>query len=45
MSTKTLPPRTPITAKADRSDRQVRLLEEAIVMLRGHWPGAATGLA
>ncbi len=44
MSTHALAPHTPITAKADRSDRQVRVLEEAIVMLRGHWPAAATGI-
>ena len=44
MSVQTLAPRTPITAKADRSDCRVRLLEEAILMLRGQWPSAATGL-
>jgi hypothetical protein len=44
MSGQTLPPRTPITTKADRSDGQVRLLEEAVLMLRGDWPSAATGL-
>ena len=44
MSEQTLAPRTPITAKADRSDCRVRLLEEAILMLRGQWPSAATGL-
>jgi hypothetical protein len=44
MTTKELAPRTPITARADRSDRRVRLLEEAILQLRGQWPTAATGL-
>ena len=44
MSTDTLTPSTPITAKADRSHREIRLLEEAIVMLRGQWPAAATGI-
>jgi hypothetical protein len=44
MSAQTLAPRTPITAKADRSESQVRLLEEAVLMLRGQWPSAATGL-
>jgi hypothetical protein len=44
MSTQALAPRTPITPKADRSDRRVRLLEEAILQLRGQWPAAATGL-
>jgi hypothetical protein len=44
MSTQAVAPRTPITSKADRSDRRVRLLEEAILQLRGQWPAAATGL-
>jgi hypothetical protein len=44
MSTHTLSPSTPITAKADRSHREIRVLEEAIVMLRGQWPAAATGI-
>jgi hypothetical protein len=44
MSTQTVAPRTPITPKADRSDRRVRLLEEAVLMLRGQWPTAATGM-
>ena len=44
MSAQTLPPSTPITPKADRSDRRIRLLEEAVLMLRGQWPSAATGL-
>jgi hypothetical protein len=44
MSAQTLAPRTPITAKADRSDCRVRLLEEAVLILRGQWPSAATGL-
>jgi hypothetical protein len=44
MSTHAISPRTPITAKADRTDPEVRLLEEAIIMLRGQWPAAATGI-
>ena len=44
MSTHAIAPRTPITAKADRSDPEVRVLEEAIIMLRGQWPAAATGI-
>jgi hypothetical protein len=44
VAAKTIPPRTPITRRADRSDRRVRLLEEAILQLRGQWPAAATGL-
>jgi hypothetical protein len=44
MSTHALAPRTPITPKADRSDPEVRILEEAIIMLRGQWPAAATGI-
>jgi hypothetical protein len=44
MSTDTLAPSTPITPKADRSDPRVRLLEEAVLELRGEWPTASTGL-
>ena len=47
MSARPLAQRSPITAltaKADRSDRRVRVLEEAILMLRGQWPAAATGM-
>src|SRR5690349_11952006 len=44
MFKQTSAPRTPITAKADRSDPRIRLLEEAILALRGQWPAAATGL-
>jgi hypothetical protein len=44
MSGHAISPSTPITAKADRSHREIRLLEEAILMLRGQWPAAATGI-
>jgi hypothetical protein len=44
MPAQTLAPSTPITPKADRSDRRIRMLEEAVLMLRGQWPSAATGL-
>jgi hypothetical protein len=35
---------TALTSRADRGDRRVRLLEEAIVELRGDLPAAASGL-
>jgi len=37
-------PRTPIGSKADRSDPRVRLIEEAVLLIRGEWPAAACGL-
>jgi hypothetical protein len=39
-----LRPLTPLTPKADRSNQDVRLFEEAILRLRGRWPATATGL-
>ncbi|MGD9734092.1 MAG: hypothetical protein AB7V58_00550 [Solirubrobacterales bacterium] len=35
---------TPLTGKVDRGDHRVRVLEEAIVELRGDLPAAASGL-
>lgn len=35
---------TPITARADRSDERVRLIEESVLLIRGEWPAVATGL-
>lgn len=37
-------PRTPITRRADRADERIRLIEEAILLIRGEWPAAACGL-
>lgn len=36
--------RTPITGRIDRGDRRVRLIEEAILLIRGEWPAVACGL-
>jgi hypothetical protein len=36
--------RTPISGRANRSDERIRLIEEAVLMVRGEWPGVATGL-
>src|SRR5690349_17168346 len=36
--------RTPITKRADRGDERVRQIEEAVLLMRGEWPAAATGL-
>lgn len=35
---------TPITAKADRRDERVRLIEESVLLIRGEWPAVASGL-
>ncbi len=35
---------TPITGKADRGDERVRLIEEAVLLIRGEWPAVAGGL-
>jgi len=37
-------PRTPISTKADRGDERVRLIEEAVLLIRGEWPAAASGI-
>lgn len=44
MSLNVVTPLTPITSKADRNDHRVRLLEEAVLELRGSWPAAACGI-
>ena len=36
--------RTPITSRADRSDERIRLIEEAVLLIRGEWPAVACGL-
>jgi hypothetical protein len=35
---------TPLTGKADRADPRVRLIEEAVLLVRGEWPAVADGL-
>lgn len=35
---------TPLTHRADRSDERVRLIEEAVLLIRGEWPAVAAGL-
>ncbi|MGH2936793.1 MAG: hypothetical protein ACRDPE_01580 [Solirubrobacterales bacterium] len=35
---------TPITGRANRQDRRVRLIEESVLVLRGDWPAIASGL-
>jgi hypothetical protein len=44
MQTTDITPRTPITRKADRADERVRLIEEAVLLIRGEWPAVAAGL-
>lgn len=36
--------RTPITSRVDRSDGRIRLIEEAVLLIRGEWPAVACGL-
>ena len=36
--------RTPITSRADRGDERIRLIEEAVLLVRGEWPAVACGL-
>jgi hypothetical protein len=35
---------TPITGRASRRDERVRLIEESVLLVRGEWPGVASGL-
>ena len=44
MSPTTDTPKTPISSKVDRRDERVRVIEEAVLMMRGEWPAAASGL-
>jgi hypothetical protein len=37
-------PRTPLTSRADRSDERIRLIEEAVLLIRGDWQAVACGL-
>jgi hypothetical protein len=36
--------KTPLSSRADRGDERVRLIEEAVLLIRGDWPSIATGL-
>lgn len=44
MAISELTPTTPLTSRADRHDKRVRLIEESILLIRGDWPAVATGL-
>lgn len=44
METSDIAPSTPITSRADRTDERVRLIEEAVLLIRGEWPAVASGL-
>jgi hypothetical protein len=35
---------TPLSSRADRGDERVRLIEEAVLLIRGDWPAIAMGL-
>lgn len=35
---------TPLSSRADRNDERVRLIEEAVLLIRGDWPAIAMGL-
>jgi hypothetical protein len=37
-------PRTPLSTRVDRSDERIRLIEEAVLLIRGEWPAVACGL-
>lgn len=36
--------KTPLSSRADRGDERVRLIEEAVLLIRGDWPAIAIGL-
>jgi hypothetical protein len=36
--------KTPLSSRADRGDERVRLIEEAVLLIRGDWPAIAMGL-
>jgi hypothetical protein len=36
--------KTPLSDRADRGDERVRLIEEAVLLIRGDWPAIAMGL-
>jgi hypothetical protein len=44
MATTQIAPSTPLTPRADRGDPRVRLIEEAVLLIRGEWPAVAAGL-
>ncbi|MFN8163546.1 MAG: hypothetical protein U0R26_06890 [Solirubrobacterales bacterium] len=44
MKTANIPSRTRITSRADRRDERVRLIEEAVLLIRDDWPAVAAGL-
>lgn len=44
MATHHTPRTTPLSGRVDRGDERVRLIEEAVLLIRGDWPAIATGL-
>jgi hypothetical protein len=44
MASTQIAPTTPLTPRADRDDPRVRLIEEAVLLIRGDWPAVAGGL-
>jgi hypothetical protein len=44
MTAEHTPRTTPLTSRADRGDERVRLIEEAVLLIRGDWPAIAMGL-
>ena len=44
MAAKDITRMTPLTGRADRGDTRVRLIEEAVLLIRGEWPAVADGL-
>ncbi|MBS1845572.1 MAG: hypothetical protein JST53_14240 [Actinobacteria bacterium] len=44
MAIRHTPRTTPLSDRVDRADERVRLIEEAVLLIRGDWPAIATGL-
>jgi hypothetical protein len=44
MAASAIGPRTPLTSRADRADERIRLIEEAVLLIRGEWQAVASGL-
>ena len=44
MATQHISQTTPLSSRVDRGDERVRLIEEAVLLIRGDWPAIATGL-
>lgn len=44
MATTEIIRRTPITSRVDRNDGRIRMIEEAVLLIRGEWPAVACGL-